>query len=265
MSKTAALIQARMSSSRFPGKMLAELAGVPMIVYMVRRARQAQMLDDVVVVTSVDPSDDPLAETLARHKIECFRGALDDVLGRYAAAATRYEVAEVVRLTGDCPLIDPAVLDQVVRARRDAHADYASNVDPPSFPDGFDVEVFTAAALMRASTEARLPSQREHVTPWMRTPDAGLRRVNCAAVADFSALRLTVDYVDDLKAVRAVVADVDQGKAAFDLYDVLRCLARRDDVRRLNAHARNEGYAKSLAADSSAPAVQSRGGSDGAR
>lgn len=249
MSKTVAFVQARMSSTRFPGKVIEDLAGVPMIVFMVQRARRAATLDEVVVVTSTDPSDDPLAATLAQYGVACFRGDLSDVLARYAAAAEREDATEIVRLTGDCPLVDPAVVDRVVTTRRESGADYASNVDPPTYPDGFDVEVFTRSALTRAHCEARLASEREHVTPWMRTAAAGLRRVNCTALADFSGLRLTVDYPDDLQAVRAVVAEIGAARPAFDLFDVLRCLATRADVLRMNAHTRNEGLAKSLAAE----------------
>jgi spore coat polysaccharide biosynthesis protein SpsF len=249
MSKTVALVQARMSSSRFPGKVLEDLAGLPLIVFMVERVRHARTLDEVVVVTSTDASDDPLEQALARRRIACFRGDLHDVLARYAAAAAREQASEIVRLTGDCPLIDPSIVDQVVTARRQAGADYASNIDPPTYPDGLDVEVFTGAALARAHNEARLPSEREHVTPWMRTAAAGLRRVNCQAIADFSSLRLTVDYPDDLRAVRAVVAQLASAKISFDLFDVLRCLSLREDIRGMNTHQRNEGYLKSLATD----------------
>lgn len=252
VSRTVALIQARVSSTRFPGKVLEDLAGLPMIVFMVERVRQAATLDDVVVVTSTDASDDSLAQVLARHRIACFRGDLHDVLARYAAAAAHEQASEIVRLTGDCPLLDPSIVDRVVTARRQAGVDYASNIDPPTYPDGFDVEVFTSAALARAHSEARLPSEREHVTPWMRTAVAGMRRVNCQAIADFSSLRLTVDYPDDLRAVRAVVAQLASSRPTFDAFDVLRCLSQRADIRSMNAHERNEGYAKSLAADAAA-------------
>jgi spore coat polysaccharide biosynthesis protein SpsF (cytidylyltransferase family) len=247
-----AFIQARSSSSRFPGKVLAELAGLPMIVYMVRRVLRARLVDRVVVVTSTDASDDALSDTLARHDIACFRGDLHDVLLRYAGAASAFAAAEVMRLTGDCPLIDPAIIDSVIAARRHEGADYASNIDPPTFPDGTDVEVFTRATLDRAVVEARQPAEREHVTLWMRSAAAGLRRANVTALADLSGLRLTVDYPDDLAAVREVVAEVSRDRGdQFDLYDVLRCLARRRDIADMNRHARNEGLAASLAAQTS--------------
>src|SRR5262245_21501901 len=193
-----AFIQARMSSSRFPGKVLEDLAGVPTIVFMVQRARRARLLDRVVVVTSTDASDQPLADVLARHGIDCFRGDLHDVLARFSAAAAHYGAAEVMRLTGDCPLIDPAVIDRVIRLRRDSGADYASNVDSPTFPDGLDVEFCTRAALDRCAREARAQPEREHVTLWMRGDAAGLKRANLRAIVDCSSLRLTVDYPDDL-------------------------------------------------------------------
>lgn len=238
-----------MSSSRFPGKVLEDLGGLPMIVFMARRARRATTLDDVVVVTSTDASDDPMAGVLAHHGVPYFRGDLQDVLKRFADAAAAHEATEVVRLTGDCPLIDPSVIDEVVTARRTTGADYSSNIDPPTYPDGVDVEAFTRHALERAHAEARLNSEREHVTPWMRTAGAGLKRVNCRALADFSALRLTVDYPDDLQVVRTVVGQLGADRP-FDLFDVLRCLSGDPSVLKVNKHERNEGFAASLAADS---------------
>ncbi len=247
MTKTSAFIQARMSSSRFPGKVIEPLDGLPLIVYMVQRARRAARLDEVVVLTSTDPSDDPLVAVLKAHGLPCFRGDLHDVLRRYAAAAAAHGSDEVVRLTGDCPLIDPAVIDRVVAARRHAGADYGSNIDPPTFPDGLDVECFTRAALDRADREAAQAPEREHVTLWMRSDAAGLRRTVVRAPADCSHLRLTVDYPDDLVAVRRLVAAVGANPLP-DLYDLLRALAAQPEILLLNPHARNEGLTKSLEA-----------------
>lgn len=237
MSRTVALIQARMSSSRFPGKVIEDLGGLPMIVFMASRARRAKALQDVMVVTSVDASDDPLAATLVTHGLPFYRGELQDVLGRYAAAARSCGATEVVRLTGDCPLTDPAVIDRVVHARRDADADYASNVDPRTFADGLDVECFTRAALERAASEAREPAEREHVTLWMRGTGTGLRRTNVRGVADSSPLRVTVDYPADLAAIRRLVELIGRPPAEFDMFDVLRCLAAHPEIIALNAAA----------------------------
>lgn len=244
MSRTVALIQARMSSSRFPGKVIAELGGRPMIRFMVDRVRRARRLDGVVVVTSTDASDDALVEALAATDVAVFRGSLHDVLERYGQAAEAANADVVVRLTGDCPLIDPTIIDAVVELRESSGADYCSNVAPPTFADGLDVECFTRAALDRARHEARQPAEREHVTPWMRSPAAELRIANLAGLVDTSHLRLTVDYPDDLEMVRAVVARLDDDRPAFDHFDILRCLAAERALLTLNRHDRNEGMLK---------------------
>jgi spore coat polysaccharide biosynthesis protein SpsF len=240
MTRSVALIQARMSSTRFPGKVLEPIAGVPSIVYMVNRARRAKRLDNVVVVTSVDLSDDPLTHALTAADIPVFRGDLNDVLKRYADAAREYMVTEVVRLTGDCPLIDPVVIDAVVDARRATEADYASNIEPPSFPDGLDCECFTREALDRTLDAAKLVAEREHVTLWMRSDASGFRRVNHRCIVDASHLRLTVDYPDDLAVVKRLVALMPSSQK-FDLYDLLRGFAMNPDLLALNSHTRNEG------------------------
>ncbi len=244
-----ALIQARMSSNRLPGKVLADLEGRPMIVFMLDRVRRASSIDRVAVVTSTDPSDDPLAKAVAAHGADVFRGSLDDVLARFGGAAQALGGDVVVRLTGDCPLIDPSVIDVVVATRANTGADYASNVDPPSYPDGLDVECFTRDALDRALVNAHDPAMREHVTVWMRDPASGLVRANHSAVIDASHLRLTVDYPDDLAVVRAIARLEAEAASPFDFFDLLRVLNGRRDLCEANRHTRNEGLAQSLAAD----------------
>jgi spore coat polysaccharide biosynthesis protein SpsF (cytidylyltransferase family) len=234
-----AFIQARMSSTRFPGKVLETIAGLPAIVYMARRAARARLISGLTVVTSTDASDDALQIALEAHGIAVFRGALNDVLARFGAAAEATNAQEIIRLTGDCPLIDPDILDRVIQLRRDMAVDYASNIDPPSFPDGLDCEVFSHDALKRALREALQAREREHVTLWMRGEASGLRRANLRSVIDASALRLTVDYPDDLAVVRELVAALpDDGD--FDYYDLLRVLDTRQDLLDANRHARNE-------------------------
>jgi spore coat polysaccharide biosynthesis protein SpsF (cytidylyltransferase family) len=240
MTRCVALIQARMSSSRFPGKVLEPIAGIASIEYMVRRVRRAHLVDALVVVTSTDPSDDLLAAHLAHAGIASFRGDLHDVLGRYMNAAAIHPADEYVRLTGDCPLIDPEVLDRVIALRRSSGADYASNIDPPTYPDGLDCECFTAATLARAHAEAQPGPEREHVTLWMRNDRASrVTRVNQRAPFDSSMLRLTVDYPDDLIAVRRVV-ELLTAQPNFDFYDILRVVARNGEIAALNPHFRNE-------------------------
>lgn len=246
MGGTIALIQARMSSSRFPGKVLEPLADMPMLAFMVERARRARRLDQVVVLTSTDPSDDALADMLVGSDIPMFRGALDDVLDRYASAAASLNPEVIVRLTGDCPLVDPAVVDQVVALLLDTGSDYASNIDPPSYPDGLDVEAFSRTALERAARGARAPAEREHVTLWMRSAGAALRRACLHSPVDASHIRLTVDYPDDLEVVRKIVVALGGAPQHGDYYDILRCIDADRSLLQLNQHARNEGLRKSL-------------------
>lgn len=232
-----------MSSTRLPGKVLAPIGGKPAILFMADRARRARMLDEVVVATSVHPSDDPLVETLEAAGVRVFRGDLDDVLARYALAARETGADVIVRLTGDCPLIDPAVIDRVVAALVEGDADYASNVDPPTWADGLDVEAFTAAALARAVRDAGPGPAREHVTTWMRSDAAGLRRVAVRGPVDSSRLRLTIDHPEDLASVRRLVDMLGDASATFDHYDMLRCIERHPDLLSNDDIQRNEKLA----------------------
>lgn len=249
-----AIIQARMSSTRFPGKVLAPLGGMPMILFMVQRVRTARRVDHLAVATSTAPSDDPLAALLAAHGVDCFRGSLSDVLDRYTQAARRHEAQHVVRLTGDCPLMDADLIDRGLEELSHGDVDYVTNTSPPSYPDGLDVECFTMAALETAWREARKPSEREHVTPFIRNGGGRLRVRNWRAAADFSVLRWTVDHPDDLEHVQDLVqAHFDSvGRSVvatgFDRFDLLRVLETRS-VAPPSQHMRNEGYAKSLAAE----------------
>ena len=243
--KTVALIQARMSSSRFPGKVLADLSGRPMISFMVERVRRANSVDLAAVITSADPSDDALAATMTERSIPVFRGELDDVLNRYAGAAEAYGADVIVRLTGDCPLIDARVIDEVVEWRAASDSDYCSNVAPPTYADGLDVECFTRAVLKRAQREARKAAEREHVTLWMRSDASGLERANVVALVDSAHLRLTVDYPDDLALVRRIV-EHHHGGSDFDQYDILRYLDADRALLGINRHERNEGLKASL-------------------
>lgn len=243
-----ALIQARMSSSRFPGKVLEPLMGMPLIVFMVQRVRMAKLVDQVLVATSTDSSDDQLAATLNSHSIDCYRGSLEDVLDRFWGAAQYANASHVVRLTGDCPLMDPDLIDTALRGLENG-CEYFCNVMPPTFPDGLDVEAFTIDALHRAWSHAQLKSEREHVTPYLRSPHSGVKCGNWSGAADFSKFRWTVDHPDDLQHVRGLVAATRAvNPTSFDRFDIYRAVERS----RLSDgahHERNEGFAKSLQDD----------------
>jgi spore coat polysaccharide biosynthesis protein SpsF (cytidylyltransferase family) len=203
---TVAVIQARMGSTRFPGKVVADLAGRPMLAHIVGRVARAATVDRVIVATTVDPTDDAVAALALESGALVSRGPVEDVLSRFVMAVQQHGGDVVVRITADCPLIDPDVIDEVVRRRAENNAEYASNIDPATFPDGYDVEVMTAACLQRLDAEAVAPHQREHVTARIREQAAEYSTAHVAWERDVSSMRLTVDVPDDLQRVAGVLA-----------------------------------------------------------
>ena len=252
----AAIVQARMGSSRLPGKTLMDLAGRPLLGHLIERARRIPGLEAVVIATTERPADRAIIDFANAHGVPVYAGSEDDVLDRFHQAAQRFGVSVVVRVTPDCPLLDPAVAGLVLKRFLDAGGglDYASNTQPPTFPDGQDTEVFSAAALARAWREARLPSEREHVTPYIWKHPERFRLANVRHTEDLSALRWTVDEAADLAFARAVYARLGAGRL-FGMDEVLALLAREPALREMNGSlTRNQGYAKSLRADGAAAA-----------
>lgn len=216
-----AIIQARMTSTRLPGKVMADLAGKPLLERMIGRVRRARRLSDVVVATTVNQTDDPVAQCAARLGVRLFRGDEADVLGRMRGAALMTNADPVIRLTADCPMADPAVIDAALTLYERSKADYVSNCNRRTFPDGLDVEVFSARAFEIADREARHPQLREHVTPYMRgnRPDLGsgdFRRADLLADADFGHLRFTIDTAEDLAFVGGLFARLPDGFGWLD-------------------------------------------------
>ncbi|MBC6983664.1 cytidylyltransferase domain-containing protein [Caulobacter sp. 17J80-11] len=211
-----AVLQARTSSTRLPGKVLRPLLGEPMIGRHLERLARCTTLDRLVVATSVDASDDPLAAYCESKGVVVFRGALEDVLGRFGAAvAAQGSVEHVVRLTADCPLADPAVIDACVRLHLERGADYTSNTLERTYPDGLDVEVVTANALAQAVDEATEPFEREHVTPFFyRRPDR-FRIVQMTQDRDLADRRWTVDTAEDFAFVEQVYAALFEADPGF--------------------------------------------------
>ncbi|EJC82694.1 glutamate-1-semialdehyde aminotransferase [Rhizobium leguminosarum bv. trifolii WSM2297] len=238
--KVVAVVQARMGSSRLPGKVLREISGQPLISVLMKRMAQSLRLHELVVAIPEGPADDVLARFLDANGYKVFRGSEGDVLKRYFDAAKEHQADVVVRVTGDCPFIDPAVLDTVIDTFVSCAADYASNIAPPTFPDGLDVEVFGFSALQRAHLEATELAHREHVTPYLR--ESGLfKTINVSNEYDHSSERWTVDEVGDLQVADAVLAhlgpDID-----FTWQDILQLKIDRPELFQLNSGiARNEG------------------------
>ena len=203
--KTVAIVQARMGSTRLPNKVMKPIGGVPMIEVLLLRLARATEVNEVLVATSVDPRNQLLADHVTSLGYTCFRGSEDDVLDRYIQAAKSAQADVVVRITGDCPLVDPALVDQVIRGFKAAHVDYFSNTAPPTFPDGLDIEVFTLAALERVAHESTVPFDHEHVTPYLRT-SGKFKQGGQQHNADLSGLRWTVDEPADYEVITKVFA-----------------------------------------------------------
>jgi spore coat polysaccharide biosynthesis protein SpsF len=222
-----------MTSTRLPGKVLADLAGQPLLGHMLARVRRAKSPDSVWVATTANTTDDPVAAFCEERGVPVFRGDEADVLGRFAGAAAAARADVIVRLTADCPMMDPALIDELVEARDKVGFDYLSNAGERTYPDGLDVEVFTRAALDEANRDARLPFHREHVTPYMRTgmygdlPTGQFKVGSIEAPADFSHLRWTVDTASDLERVRAIVSALPED---YTWMDALALVTRRPEL-----------------------------------
>lgn len=244
------IIQARMSSSRLPGKVLEPILGVPMLMRQIERVRRMKTLDGLTVATSSASEDDPIEVACTENGVDCFRGSLPDVLDRFYRAAESRQARTVVRITGDCPLIDPDIGDRVVELFVREGCDYASNRTEPTFPDGLDVDVIDAAALRLAWEEAELPSEREHIVPFFWGRAGRFRMGLLRSEEDLSHLRWTVDEPEDLAFVRAVYQALYPETPDFGMDNVLHFIHSHPEVAAINrGFIRDEGYAKSRKAD----------------
>lgn len=217
------ILQARMSSTRLPGKVLMPLVGEPMLARQIERLRRAKNIGRLVVATSTDPSDDAINVLCRALRVACFRGSLKDVLGRYHGALRAFGPSEtVVRLTGDCPLADPEVIDATIDLHFKEGADYTSNTGDLTFPKGLDVEVFKAEHLETAFREAGDPYEREHVTPFLyRNPDRFVR-ASLECDPPMGHLRWTVDTPEDFEFVERVFEALYRQNPQFNSEDVVR-------------------------------------------
>ncbi|MCL4553234.1 MAG: glycosyltransferase family protein [Candidatus Marsarchaeota archaeon] len=228
---------------------MADVAGRPVLDHVINRAKQAQRLDLVTVATSDQPADDVIEQLCYDSRTPCFRGREDDVLDRYYRASAHFQADVVVRLTADCPLLDPTVTDNVVRTFLAGDYDYVSNALDPTYPDGLDSEVFRAETLRRVWLEARLKSEREHVTSFIWKRPALFRIGNVRHDVDLSGLRWTIDHTKDLEFVRAIYGYLGS-EDSFGMMEVLALLDANPALLDLNSGInRNEGYRKSLLKD----------------
>ena len=246
------IIQARVGSARLPGKTLLDLAGAPFLARVIERMQHAETLDFLMLATTTDPADDPLADLAGRLGVPVYRGSMNDVLDRFTQSARQAEAALIVCITADDPFKDPEVTDHAVRLwlEQPETLDYVSNTIEPTYPEGLDIEVFTRSALEQAWQDARLPSEREHVTPYIWKHPDRFRVLNFKHKRNISHLRWTVDYPEDLAFARAVYEHLYRPGEVFLMEDILRLLEVKPDLNQINAGIRrNEGYLKSLEED----------------
>lgn len=232
----AIIVQARMSSTRLPGKVLADISGAPSLQRQLERLYRCTQAQAVVVATSDDPSDDPIARLCAEQSVPLHRGSLHDVLARFAGAAEAFGTTLAVRVTADCPLIDPQILDQTVHLHLRDGNQYTANALERRYPKGLDVEVIDVDALRLANKQAVEPYDREHVTSYFYRHPERFRIGQLRNPLDLGDLRWTVDYPQDLEFVRQVFAALYPSQPAFGMADVLELLRRQPQLSQINQH-----------------------------
>lgn len=241
--RIATIVQARMGSSRLPGKVMMDLGGCTVLSRVVQRLRRARLTGDVIIATTNDPEDDRIVQECNALGVLFFRGEIEDVLDRYYRAAKHFSADVIVRITSDCPLIDPEITDKVIRDFLERRPDYASNRLDRTYPRGLDTEVFTFETLERTWKNAKKTYQRSHVTPYVYENPDQFKIVSVYGSEDYSWQRWTLDTPDDLKFIRAIY-DRMGNNSNFCCRDVLSLLDREPALLELNSHVMQKALQK---------------------
>ncbi len=235
-----AIIQARHNSSRLPGKILKKIKNQTLIEILLKRISLSKKIDKVVIATTKSKKDDSLIKILKKNKIDFFRGEENNVLKRYYDTARKFKAEVIVRLTGDCPLIDPKIVDQVINLYLKNNVSFASNIEPPTYPDGLDVEVFSFKELRNANRHAKSKFDKEHVTPFIKYKK-NIKKINKTFRLDLSKIRLTVDEEIDFKLISNIFKNVKDIKR-FGIEDIVRLYKKNKNIFNINSNIkRNEG------------------------
>jgi len=235
--RVVAVIQARMASTRLPGKVLRRIAGKPMIGWIAERLHACKEVDEVVLSTTQNSRDDAIARFANREKLPCFRGSGEDLIDRLYCTAREHEGDALVRITGDCPFVDPEIVDELVRRFKESYGqvDYVTNNFPPTFPHGLDAEVWPAATLSRLWQEIRDPYYREWFPLYVKERNRNpFRILNVSSPVNLSDLRWTVDYPEDLVFARRVFRSLGGSGMVFRVADVLALIRRRPELKQIN-------------------------------
>ncbi|MFD1446454.1 cytidylyltransferase domain-containing protein [Oceanobacillus profundus] len=242
-----AILQARMSSSRLPGKVLKPLAGKPMLLQQINRINKSKFIDKLIVATTIEAIDDAVVTMCKENNILYYRGSLENVLERYYQIAKIYNPKNIIRLTGDCPLLDAEIIDHVIECHLNQENDYTSNTIDPTFPDGLDTEVFTWKTLETIFHKANRPSLKEHVTLYIHENPACFKVENIINEENLSNHRWTVDESEDYELVYRIYEALFPKNPNFTFHDILKFLSENKELQRLNEGIkRNEGLQKSL-------------------
>ena len=238
---TIAILQARMSSRRLSGKVLREINGKPMIYWQLQRIYRAKNVDKVIVATSTDTTDDPLVDFLNSEEALYVRGSLNNVKERFDNVITQFPTESFIRLTGDCPLVMPTLIDDLVDAFHEADVDYLSNTIKPTFPDGLDIEVVKTEAFRKLGNASLSKAEIEHVTYGLYSRTGKFTTQNFVNSQDLSNLRWTVDYQEDLEFVREVFSYFRGREDSFNLVELLDYLGNNRELKnKIDANRRNE-------------------------
>jgi len=245
-----AILQARTSSTRLPGKVLLDVLGKPMIIRQIERIKYAKNIDKLVVATSNEVEDLELIEVCKNNKIEFFCGDLNNVLKRFYDCALQYKPDNIVRLTGDCPLIDPEIIDKVIKFHLDGNFDYTSNVLNSHYPDGLDVEIFNFKSLKISDEKAQLQSQKEHLTQYILSNKQDFKIGFFYEGKNRSELRWTVDNKEDFDLITKIYQKLYHKNSIFLMKDIIKLIDNEPDLEKINnKYQRNEGLLKSLLND----------------
>ncbi|WP_255547281.1 cytidylyltransferase domain-containing protein [Oxynema sp. CENA135] len=238
------IVQARMTSTRLPGKVLKQVLGKPLLEYQIERLRRVKLADEIVIATTTNQTDDPIVNLCDRLSVAYFRGSEQDVLERYYQAATAHKADVVIRVTSDCPLIDPQVINQVIDyyLQSQSNYDYVSNSIKRTYPRGMDTEVFSYSVLEQAFLEATAQPDREHVTPFIYRQPQRYRLGHVTYSEDCSHHRWTVDTPEDFELIKKIIETVYPNEPYFTLEDCLGLLQQHPDWYFINSHIEQKNY-----------------------
>lgn len=236
--KVGAIIQARMSSTRLPGKILKKVLGKSLLEYQIERIKRAKSIDQIIVATTINECDNPIVGLCQQMEIPCCRGSEEDVLSRYYEAALEFHIDAIVRLTSDCPLIDPDVIDKVVYyfLENAGRFDYVSNTLARTYPRGMDTEIMSLKALEAAYNHAAESADREHVTAYLYRNPERFRLDSVRFQTDESRHRWTVDTPEDFQLIQKIITELYSTTPRFTLQDVLEVIKKHPEWPEINAH-----------------------------